>query len=213
LRHNPGEGNRWWVYCEGEDGALVAADLDHWGLVEIVNGIKGAVGAGPGGSFCINEHRQVIAKMNPPAGHEVNSIHAVGVLEGAVRTYSEVITFRQGRMDPTATPTEGSVWTGPPCGATYTLAAPENRKPPSNKLDEVWTEVAGMIEQLSKHVPQAYPPNNGPLATFLAALRRQLPGGGRFRVNEHGRAFTSNGNLFVGLVPQETWFPAISLTD
>ena len=26
-----------------------------------------------------------------------------------------------------------------------------------------------------------------PMAAFLAALRRQLPQGGRFRVNEHGR--------------------------
>jgi hypothetical protein len=102
---------------------------------------------------------------------------------------------------------EGEYWTGPRCGATYRFAAPGNPKPPSHNVDEIWTEVEGQIDLLATHLkPAEYPPKAGPLAEFLRALRRHLPLGGRIRVNEHGRAFTANENLFIGIVPLATWF-------
>src|SRR5207237_9236230 len=55
-----------------------------------------------------------------------------------------------------------------------------------------------------------YPPASGALARFLAALRRRIPRGGRFRVNEHGRAFTSNGTIYIGTVPLGQWFPPLT---
>jgi len=58
---------------------------------------------------------------------------------------------------------------------------------------------------------QTYPPTTGALADFLAALRRQLLQGGRFRVNEHGRAFTADQNIFIGNVPLASWFPPLSI--
>jgi hypothetical protein len=76
----------------------------------------------------------------------------------------------------------------------------------------VWTEIEGQIDLLSTHIkPDPYPPSAGPLADFLAMLRRQLPMGGRFRVNEHGRAFTADSNSFIGVVPLGSWFAPLSL--
>ena len=90
---------------------------------------------------------------------------------------------------------------------TYKFAAPGNPKPPSRNLDEVFVEEEGRVLQLSTHASiRPYPPVQGPLAVFLQALRRQLPDGGRFRVNEHGRAFTSDGSIYVGIIPRAEWF-------
>jgi hypothetical protein len=182
-------------------------------LVTLVNELKEAEGNPPGGAFSITEHGQVIARMRAPFGYNQNAIHVVDVSGGAVQMYNQTITFQGGVLDPTAEPEEGSPWPGPRCGSSYTFAAPGNPKPPSNNLDEIWTEVEGQIDLLSTHTrPNPYPPTTGALAAFLAALRRQLPQGGRFRVNEHGRAFTANNNLFIGSVPLASWFPPLSVT-
>src|SRR5205807_2114957 len=119
----------------------------------------------------------------------------------------ETITFQGGAIDPTAEPAEGAPWPGPRCGSTYRFAAPENKKPPSHNLDEIWAQIEDQIDLLSTHTkPIPYPAKAGPLAAFLAALRRQMPPGGRFRVNEHGRAFTADQNVFIGNVPLTSWF-------
>jgi hypothetical protein len=88
---------------------------------------------------------------------------------------------------------------------TYKLAAPGNPKPPLRKLDEIFVEEEGVILQISTHAGiRPYPPTSG--ARFLKALRRQLPRGGRFRVNEYGRAFTSNSFVYIGTIPVAEWF-------
>jgi hypothetical protein len=161
-----------------------------------------------------SEHFQVIARMKAPAGYQQNTIHVVDISSGVVQKYTETITFQGGAIDPTAKPSEGSPWPGPRCGATYRFAAPGNKKPPSHNPDEVWTEIEGQIELLSKYAKSIpYPPLAGPLATFVTALRRQLPSGGRFRVNEHGRAFTADQNVFIDNIPLASWFPPLSPTD
>ena len=211
IRHNDGD---WWVFCEKSDGTLIPADSAHKDLVELVNGLKAAEGIAPGGGFSINEHFQVVARMAAPAGFKQNSIYVVDTSIGQVKTYTQTITFDGGAISPKVELEEGDAWTGPRCGATYRFAAPGNPKPPSHNFDEIWTEVEGQIDLLSTHMKSApYPPKTGPLAAFLAALRRQLPQGGRFRVNEHGRAFTANENLFVGLVPLPSWFSPLSITS
>jgi hypothetical protein len=181
-------------------------------LVKLVNELKAAEGMAAGGGFSINEHFQVIARMAAPAGYKQNSIYVVDTSSGLVKTYTQTITFQGGAINPKAELEEGDNWTGPRCGATYRFAAPGNKKPPTHNLDEVWTEVEGQIDLLSTHLNAAYPPTTGPLATFLAALRRQLPQGGRFRVNEHGRAFTANESVFIGLVPLGSWFSPLAIT-
>jgi hypothetical protein len=212
VRHN--SGGDWWVYYEAPGGMLIPADSPHQDLVTLVNELKEAEGNPAGGSFSINEHSQVIARMKAPAGYQQNTIHVVDISGGAVEKYAQTITFQEGAIDPTAEPAEGGPWPGPRCGATYRFAAPGNKKPPSHNLDEVWTEIEGQIDLLSTHAKSIpYPPTTGQLATFLAALRRQLPPGGRFRVNEHGRAFTANTNVFIGNVPLASWFPPLSSTD
>jgi hypothetical protein len=212
IRHN--ENGEWWVFYEAPGETLMAADSGHQELVSLVNGLKEAEGNAPGGSFSINEHFQVVARMSAPQGYKQSTIHVVDISSGAVETYSDTITFQGGALDPTAEPTEGTLWSGPRCGATYRFTAPGNRKPPSHNLDEVWTQIEGQIKLLSDYAGSGpYPPASGPLADFLAALRRQLPTGGRFRVNEHGRAFTADQNVFIGTVPLSTWFPPLSITD
>jgi hypothetical protein len=213
IRHNPANGD-WWVYYRDPDGTLIAADAAHLDLVILVNDLKEAEGLAPGGAFSINEHFQVIARMTAPAGYQQNAIHVVDVSGGFVREYAETITFQGGAIDPTAKLPEGSPWSGPRCGSTYSFAAPGNPRPPSHNLDEIWTDIEGQIDLLSKHLgPNPYPPKAGPLAAFLAALRRQLPLGGRFRVNEHGRAFTADQNMFIGSVPLKSWFSPLTALD
>lgn len=178
-------------------------------LVDLVNDIKLQTVNHPGGGpFSINEHGQVIAKMRDGD----TSIHVIGVEQArCVAEYRVPITFRGGALAPTATPLEGAPWPGPLCGMTYRFAAPGNHKPPSRCLDEVFVEEEGTVLQLSTSGRiNPYPPTTGPLAAFLGALRRLLPQGGRFRVNEHARAFTSNGSIFIGQVPLQHWFAPLT---
>lgn len=209
IRRNDGI---WWVYYDPPSGRI-PADSAHTELVNLVNGLKAAEGNAPGGPFSINEHFQVIARMKAPPGYRQRALHVVGIAGGAVKRYTETITFQGGTLDPTVQPSEGSEWPGPRCGTTYSLAAPGNPKAPSLNFEEVWTEIEGKLEFLSKHTKSSsYPPTTGPLGAFLQALRRQLPQGGRFRVNEHGRAFTSDHDLYVGTVPRGVWFPPLTAT-
>jgi hypothetical protein len=211
IRRNSDSGGGWWVYYDSPGGSLIPADLPHEELVSLVNKLKEAEGNAAGGGFSINEHSQVIARMKAPAGYQQNTIHVVDISSGAVKKYTQTITFEGGAIDPTTTPAEGSPWPGPRCGSTYRFTAPGNKKPPSHNLDEVWTEIEGQIDLLSTHTKSIpYPPKAGPLAVFVAALRRQLPPGGRFRVNEHGRAFTADKNSFIGNVPLASWFAELS---
>jgi len=211
IRNHAGS---WWVHYKAPDGTFVPSDDPHADLVGLVNALKEAEGNSAGGAFSINERGQVIARMKAPPGYPQNAIHVVDISAGAVQTYSETIFFGGRAIDPTASPAEGSPWIGPRCGSSYSFASPNNKKPPSHNLNEIWTEIDNQDDLLSAHLkPAAYPPTAGPLAEFLAAFRRQLPLGGRFRVNEHGRAFTADTNLFIGQVPLTSWFPALSLTS
>jgi hypothetical protein len=205
LRHNNARpGKPWWVYYEASSPP-VPADSPHEDLVRVVNDLKMQEIQREGGGFSINEHGQVIARMTAPAGHRGNAIHVVGLTGGVVYRYTTPIVF--GALDPTSLPNEGDPWPGPLCGMTYTFTAPGHPRPPSRSRDEVVFEVEGVTAQLSTSTGIAsYPPLTGPLALFLQALRRQLPVGGRFRVNEHGRAFTSNNPRFIGRVPLAQWF-------
>ncbi|MGH9967258.1 MAG: hypothetical protein ACREBG_05420 [Pyrinomonadaceae bacterium] len=211
IRHNPDQANLWWVYYESTDGTLLPADEDHSDLVALVNSLKEAEGNAAGGGFSINEHFQVIARMTAPSNYGGQSIHVVGLAGGLIATYDQTIVFQNGLLLPTITPLEGQEWVGPLCGMTYSFAAPGSPKGPSRNFDQVFVEIDGQKHFLSVDAGiNPYPPTTGPLATFLAALRRQLPIGGRFRVNEHGRAFTSENNIFIGIVPLAQWFKPLT---
>jgi hypothetical protein len=206
IRHNPAiSGDPWWVHYEN-GGSFIPADAPHVDLVAAVNELKRLQGQPEGGSFSINEHGQVIARMAAPPGHG-QAVHVVGHVGGVVASYAAAITFRGGQLDPTMVPAPGAVWPGPLCGMSYTFPAPSNPKAPSRCVDDVFVEVEGQILQLSSDANiQPYPPAGTALAIFLQSLRRLLPQGGRFRVNEHARAFTSDKALFVGIVPLAEWF-------
>jgi hypothetical protein len=213
IRHNRDQNNEWWVYYEPPGEDLIPADEPHRELVDVVNSLKEAAGNQPGGSFSINEHQQVIARMTSPAAYRGNAIHVIGLLErtGEVISYRETITFRGGTLTPIATAAEGAPWPGPLCGMTYSFTEVGNPQPPSCNLDEVFVVINGQRVQLSTEVGiSPYPPRVGSLSEFLASLRRQLPRGGRFRVNEHGRAFTSDENIFIGQVPLGQWFKPLT---
>lgn len=208
IRHHQDRpGNPWWVHYEPPGADPIPADDPHDVLVKLVNDLKREMAQTEGGGFSINEHGQVIARTKAPAGPG-NTAHIIDVTSaGAVSTYHQAIIFQGGQLDPRATPKEGDVWPGPLSGMTYSFVEVNNPKPPSRNLDEVFVLEEGTILQLSTEGGiDPYPPTTGPLATFLKALRRQLPKGGRFRVNEHGRAFTSSGTVFIGTVPLAAWF-------
>lgn len=207
IRHNPDRhGNPWWVYYEPPQEDPIPADEPHAELVQLVNGLKQQMGQSPGGGFSINEYGQVIARTRDPNG-VANTVHVINVDGNGVTTYTVPIEFNNGELSPLLEPDEGDPWTGPLSGMTYKFVKVGNPKPPSRRLDEVFIEEEGVTLQLSTHGSiDPYPPTAGPLAEFLRALRRQLPEGGRFRVNEHRRAFTSDRQIFVGIVPIPLWF-------
>lgn len=207
IRRNPDQGNSWWVYYEYPTDTLHPADDAHSDLVELVNNLKQAEGNQEGGGFSINEHSQVIARTTAPSGYGGQSIHVIGLQGGNIATYDETIVFDNGMLSPKAIQLEGEKWTGPLCGTSYSFTAVGNPQAPSLNFDEVFVKIAGQVVQISIDVGiNPYPPKIGPLASFLAALRRQLPSGGRFRVNEQGRAFTSDDNIFIGIIPKAEWF-------
>lgn len=208
IRHNQNElDSPWWVHYNHPENGLLPSDGPHEELIELVNILKEQQGCAPGGGFSINEHSQIIARMSAPPGQPGQAIHVVGVHQGSVAIYDDPIRFLHGRLDPTSEPREGEMWSGPLCGMSYTFAAPGNPKPPSHNYDEIWTEFDGQICLLSQDTGiSPYPPPSGPLADFLGALRRRLPQGGRFRINEHRRAFTSSGSVYVGNIPIQHWF-------
>lgn len=211
IRHLNSE---WWVHYEPQGADPIPADQPHGELIDRVNRLKEIEGNQPGGSFSINEHGQVIARMNAQPGYNQLAIHVVDVSDGQVFTYTRRITFQGGALDPSVSPAEGDPWAGPLCGTSYSFAAPNSRRPPFHNLDEIWTEIDGARVLLSSQISVSpYPPTAGSLADFLGALRRRLPIGGAFRVNECGRAFTSNGNIFIGVVPLRYWFHSIAITD
>jgi hypothetical protein len=195
------------VHYEPPGGDPIPADEEHKELVDLVLELKREMAQTEGGPFSINEHGQVIARAKAPNGPG-NTIHIINVTSGgAVSTYQEPILFQNGVLDPRVTPDEGEPWPGPLSGMTYKFAARGNPKPPSRNCDEVFVEEEGIVLQLSTHASiNPYPPVSGELCTFLAALRRRLPDGGRFRVNEHGRAFTSRDSIYIGTIPRGTWF-------
>jgi hypothetical protein len=205
--HRDLPGNPWWVFYEPPGGNPIPADDPHTELVILVNSLKLEMAQTEGGPFSINEHGQVIARTRAPAGPG-NTIHIITVTSrGTVTTYRPPLLFQGGALHPRATPQEGASWPGPLSGMTYKLAAPGNPKPPSRNLDEIFVEEEGVVLQISSHAGiRPYPPTSGALARFLQALRRQLPNGGRFRVNEHGRAFTSNASIYIGTIPHASWF-------
>jgi hypothetical protein len=200
-------GRPWWIFYEPPSADPIPADDPHDDLVNLVNALKWEMAQSEGGPFSINEHGQVIARARALEGPG-NTIHIINVTNrGVVSTYRTPILFQGGLLNPEASPEEGEPWPGPLSGMTYKLAAPGNPKPPSRNLDEIFVEEEGVILQISTHASiTPYPPASGLLARFLQALRRQLPNGGRFRVNEHGRAFTSQSAIYIGTIPRAQWF-------
>ena len=209
IKNNPNRPDRrWWVFYEPPSANAIPADDPHDDLVDLVNSMKVEMArTSGGGPFSVNEHGQVIARAKAPTGPG-NTIHIINVTSaGQVSEYTTPIVFQGGQLDPRATPKEGAAWHGPLSGMTYKFAAPGNPRPPSRNYDEVFVEEEGVVLQISTHAGiSPYPPASGALARFLLALRRQLPSGGRFRVNEHGRAFTSNRFIYIGTIPHDEWF-------
>jgi hypothetical protein len=204
-------GSPWWVHYEPPGGNPIPSDDPHADLVDMLRKLKRDMVGTEGGAFSINEHGQVIARAAAPNGPG-NTVHMIEVTSaGGVFTYTTPIRFSGGTLDPCARPIEGTPWTGPLSGMTYSFAAPGNPKPPSRNLDEVFVEEEGVTLQLSTEAGiTPYPPVSGPVQSFLKALRRRLPEGGRFRVNEHGRAFTSRDALYIATIPTACWFPPLT---
>src|SRR4051812_18850876 len=78
VRHNADQsGTPWWVYYECPTRGLLPADQDHRDLVTLVNELKQQICGSEGGSFSLNEHGQVIARMPAPSGSREAAVHAI----------------------------------------------------------------------------------------------------------------------------------------
>src|SRR5205823_4781391 len=114
LRRNSDQDNQWWVYYEPQGADPIPADQAHPELVDLLTVLKGSEGQGPGGGFTINEHSQIIARTSPAGGYQDQAaVHIVGIQNGVIVTYTNVITFQDGALDPSATPGVGDLWSGP----------------------------------------------------------------------------------------------------
>ena len=69
IRHNVEQvGQPWWVFYEPPGADRIPADAPHAELVKLVNSMKMEMAHTEGGAFSINEHGQVIARAQAPAG-------------------------------------------------------------------------------------------------------------------------------------------------
>lgn len=208
IQRNPDvSGRPWWVYVKNE-AVTTPADDAHEELVSLVLTLKREMGAElGGGSFFLNEHSQVIASANPPLGWNANSVYLVGVNEtGDVLRYRKPLTFGDGIMDSSAMPAEGDIWTGPAVGVRYAF----NDALPDEKMVCFKFERKGPRLFLSHDLEERGLTFGLELARFNDALHRVMDfGGGRFYVNEQGRAFSARSCEFIAQVPLESWFRAL----
>jgi hypothetical protein len=165
-------------------------------LGSAVNEAKGFLGASPGGSFHVNEFRQILV----PARDSDGRIAVAGVLEGDV----EFISPDGDRVNFTGAGAKcGDVWQAPYVGMKFRLS-----RMPNNRVSRSRVGRDGEFQE--------WPPTqDGELIRRLRSLRGAS--GGRFVVTHEGTVITKcetiNGwsPTFVGRIDPSRWFAPVGL--
>ena len=175
-----------------KEKAILTTDR-HDELVEMVNAVKQADGAAPGGAFYINEYFDVLVPSSSGCCF--------------AGTYERVLEFDLDgeTVSPHRPPgvEPGDEWPGPHVGIGYVLAA--------GGADIYYKTKNGKIERredLSDHVGATAAAK---LAGRLAAIRGAE--GGRIYINECGEFFAppragATGHVYLGALDEDAWFPA-----
>ncbi len=184
----------------GEEWTMSTAA--HPELVQMVNAVKMEISGNPGGSFYINEYRQVIV----PAADGSDSYYYAGEYHQDLEFLFEGKTVSSRAVASDGRPLKpGDTWEGVHPGIPYVLKAGGKdisfRHPVRPNVTRE--------ELLSRYVSPA-------AALTLAARIRSVKGfeGGRFYVNERCHMFAPLGGegglnyVYIGdLAPTDPWYP------
>ncbi len=184
------------VYHAPNDERWYPTSSSHPELVKMVNQIKSYYNGTPGGSFYINEYKQVLV----PAGDQVEYYYA--------GEYSAPLTFEfEGHIisgeavDENGSPLQpGARWTGPHPGIPYVL------KPGGKDIYYRYMPHPAVKKEvrLSKVIGA-----DRARRVALEFARYKGDNGGRFYVNEFGSVFAPSGleYIFLGKLDYDHWFP------
>ena len=190
ITYEADEGERWYPSTD-----------KHPILVKMVNEVKTTHGAGPGGSFYINEYHQVIV----PVAGKTGDYYLAGEYCDPLRFEFEGKIISGEAVDLEGRPIAiGSDWVGPHAGIPYTLAA--------GGSDVYYTySPRPNVEQTIKLSAKIGRSEASLTASIIKAVKGHS--GGRFYVNEFGSIFAPVQEigdyryLYVGQLPFDGWFP------
>jgi len=184
IVYHTGDGEKWYPTTDAHDE-----------LVNMVNEVKEGVNGVPGGSFYINEYRQVIV----PAGNPVAYYLAGEYTEDLIFDFEGYkISGMPCDLDGNSLDPKDK-WQGPHAGIPYILRAGardicyKKQIRPRVTRDFILSDYVGEQE-----------------AQKVAAKIRNVLGfnGGRFYINEFRQLFTGMPYIYIGeLERDEPWFP------
>jgi hypothetical protein len=191
------------VVMETSDGIRVyPATRSHEQLVEMVNAIKTAASASKGGSFYINEYRQVIVPAGTPLGHyyagEYHEPISL-VMESTGQEFSGSHRDASGRV---LSPRD-SWGIRPRPGIAYTL---------SSGGQDIYYERKISVDAVQKVRLSSLVGVNDAVKTASRIAKVKGKEGGRFYVNDFRVIFGPRSGgadyLFMGLLDEsDPWFP------
>lgn len=188
------------LYLADEDERWHVTTQQHSALVEMVNKVKASVGNAPGGSFYINEYKQVIV---PVVGKP--EYFLAGTYDQPLRFEFEGKILSGEPVDLDGNPISvGARWVGPHPGIPYVLCAGgqdiryevETRKDVTKKVT--------LSSKIGKE-------RAAKVASAIAALKGVQ--GGRFYVNEFKTIFApvsddgETEHIYIGKFTLDEWFP------
>lgn len=184
IEYRTADGEKWYPTSDS-----------HEKLVDMVNRVKVSVNGVPGGSFYINEYRNVIV----PAGSPVIYYFAGSYTEDLVFDFEGLrISGKPFRLDGTPL-NPGDPWEGPHQGIPYKLKAGardisfEKEIRPNVTREFILSSFVG--EDAAKKIA----------AKISAVIGFQ---GGRFYINEFRQLFTGMPYRYIGaLESEDLWFP------
>lgn len=183
------EGERWHVTTQ-----------QHPVLVELVNKVKLAAGKPPGGSFYINEYKQVIVPVVGTSDYFLAGKYAQPLrFEFETKILSGEALDLKGDML-----SVGSPWVGPHPGIPYVLSA-------GGQDIRYRVELREGVKQEVKLSGKIGKQRAAQAAAKIAAVKGTK--GGRFYVNEFGTAFGpvaedgETDHLYIGQISLDEWFP------
>jgi len=196
--HSAGEGYKIALLYRTSDGETWhMSNEEHSLLANMVNKVKTEVTGSPGGSFYINEFKQVLVKAN-------DVCYLAGEYDTPLKFEfdGKIISGEARNLD--GKPLEpGDIWVGPHVGIIYILAAGGGDiKCKFKKSQDITVE-----KKLSQAVGLG---EANKVARSIAKIKGNA--GGRIYVNEFGNIFTPKNSddgidyIYVGAIDYKSWF-------